>query len=81
MPIDFLAFLPGPLPIKLALLALPMLPNLWGIWHAYRHRFDGQKQIIWMAVCVFVPVIGGLAYIFIGRKQSLNPDAAQSGNE
>lgn len=75
---ELLAALPGPLPVKLALLALPMLPNLWGIRHAYRHRFAGQGQIIWMIVCVFVPVIGGLAYLAVGRRQALKPNRAQA---
>lgn len=70
-----LAALPGPPPVKLALLALPMLPNLWGIWHAYRHRFKGQaEQLIWIVLCVFVPVLGGLAYLLVGRAMAMKPD-------
>lgn len=68
---ELLSAIPGPLPVKLALLALPMLPNLWGIWHAYRHRFSGQQQIIWLVVCVFIPVIGGLAYLLFGRPKAM----------
>lgn len=67
---ELLAALPGPLPLKLAFLILPMLPNLLGIWHVYRHRFLGQEQIIWLMVCVFVPVIGGIAYFFFGRPRT-----------
>lgn len=67
-----LAALPGPLWLKLPLLLLPMLPNLWGIWHISRRGFTGPEgspgsNIVWLAVCVFVPVMGGLAYIFFGR--------------
>lgn len=76
---ELLAVIPGPLPVKLALLALPMLPNLWGIRHAYRHRFQGQRQIIWMLICVFVPLIGGLAYLLVGRSRAL--EAAESRND
>lgn len=71
---ELLAALPGSIPVKLALLALPMLPNLWGIWHAYRHRFKGQaEQMIWIVVCVFLPVLGGLAYLLVGRARAMKP--------
>lgn len=54
-----------------ALLALPILPNLWGIWHAFYHDFPHpQERLIWMGVCVFVPVIGGLAYLIFGLRRS-----------
>ena len=29
---------------QLALLALPILPNLWTIWHAMRHDFPGERE-------------------------------------
>lgn len=72
--------IPGPLPVKLALLALPMLPNLWGIWHAYKHRFQGQEQIIWMLACVFLPLIGGLAYLLVGRARTVKSAALRNGD-
>ena len=56
------------------LLALPILPNLWSIWHANGQRFaNPAERLLWMALCVFVPCLGGLAYIFIGRRRSLAP--------
>ena len=27
-----------------ALLLLPILPNLWSIWHAMRHDFPGERE-------------------------------------
>lgn len=69
-----LAALPGPLPLKLALLALPMLPNWWGIWHAYRHQFETEgERMLWMAACVLLPLLGGLAYILVGRARAMKP--------
>ena len=29
---------------QLALLALPILPNLWTIWHAMRHDIAGERE-------------------------------------
>ncbi len=58
----------------LILLALPILPNLWSIWHAFHHSFSSaQERLIWVCVGVFVPVIGGIAYILFGRKRVTGP--------
>ena len=47
---------------QLALLALPILPNLWAIRHAMRHEFPGEREKYWWTLgAVFVPVLGGLA--------------------
>lgn len=52
------------------LLALPILPNLWSIWHAYNHEFATPlEKVIWMVACVFIPVIGGLAYVLFGLRR------------
>ncbi len=57
-----------PLLLKLALLALPMLLNLWGIWHAFARRaYNPMLGTVWLCVCVFLPVLGGLAYLLFGR--------------
>ena len=50
--------------------AIPILPNLWSLWHLWSHDFnnDFERKVRWLLLCVFVPVIGGLIYIFKGRK-------------
>ena len=40
---------------QIALLFLPALLNLWGIW---------------MVACVFVPVLGGVAYVLFGWRRA-----------
>lgn len=62
-------------------LVLPILPNLWSIWHAYFREFDPpHEKFIWMGLAVFIPVLGGLAYLFYGirrgRKPSPKPEAS-----
>lgn len=53
---------------------LPILPNLWGIWHVFRNDFHtALEKMAWIGACVFVPVLGGLFYIAIGRKRILPP--------
>lgn len=51
-----------------ALLALPACLNLWAIWHAFQHKFLSQEQrALWICAAVFLPVLGGLAYLLVGR--------------
>lgn len=64
---------------KLALLALaalvPILPNLWSIQHAYWREFPSlNEKMIWLVAAVFAPVLGGLAYVFFGRKRGKKPN-------
>ena len=70
--------------VILLLLSIPILPNLWCIWHAYRRNFPSLvEKIAWVMVGIFFPVIGGLVYIFVGRKRSspypVPEDAGTSG--
>ncbi len=53
------------------ILALPILPNLYSIWHIRSHYFaDEQQKSLWFLLAVFVPVIGGIVYLLIGRKKA-----------
>lgn len=53
------------------LLTLPILPNLWCIWHASRHAFPGpDEQKHWVRAGVFAPIIGGLLYLAIGMRRA-----------
>ncbi|MDL2207819.1 PLDc N-terminal domain-containing protein [Desulfovibrio sp. OttesenSCG-928-M14] len=53
------------------LLGIPALPNLFGIWHAFNRVFpSSQERLIWLGVCVFVPIVGGLLYLIFGIRRS-----------
>ena len=48
-----------------------ILMSLWAIWHAMQHYFDSpQERLLWICFAVFVPIIGGLAYVFAGRRRA-----------
>ena len=50
---------------------IPILPNFWSIWHIWNHRFSSfQQKVPWLLVAVFLPVLGGLIYIFVGRRHA-----------
>lgn len=56
---------------QLLALILPILPNMWALKHAFHHDFPTEKEKMrWLMACVFLPCIGGLAYIFVGRKHA-----------
>lgn len=60
--------------LTLLLMGLPAIPNLFGIWHAWNRVFPTQQErLIWLGVCVFVPVIGGLAYLLFGMRRAKKP--------
>ena len=56
---------------QLCLLALPILPNLWCIWHAAKRDFPRPtEKYLWILGGVFLPVIGGLFYLLLGFRRS-----------
>ncbi len=56
---------------QLLLLALPVLPNLWSLNHAFTHEFaDPREKSRWMLACVFIPCLAGIAYIAVGRRHA-----------
>lgn len=58
------------------LLLLPILPNLWSVWDIWTHSFkDYNTKVLWLIIAVFLPVIGGLLYIFAGRRGARPYDA------
>ncbi len=58
--------------IFIILLVIPMIPTFWAITHISKGAFatTGQRYR-WLALVVFLPPIGGLIYLFFGRKKRL----------
>ncbi len=69
----FLAEIPqDKLLFALPLLFLPILPNLWAIWHVYKNEFSTpQERMAWIVAQVILPVLGGVGYILFGRTRVL----------
>jgi hypothetical protein len=56
--------------ILIVLLLLPMVPTIWAIRDIAHKSFPSLKtKVIWFAVVTFLPPIGALIYIFIGRPR------------
>ena len=57
--------------IALAFL-VPITPNLWAIWHIFHCDYPTPTEKMgWLFAAMFLPVIGGLAYCFWGRKRAI----------
>lgn len=69
---DLFRGLPGP--VLAGIVILPVL-NLWAICHAALHTFPSgpQERILWVMLAVFLPVLGGIAYLAFGLKRARKP--------
>ena len=64
------------------LLSIPILPNLWCIWHAFTHEFPKESEKrLWVLAGIFLPVIGGLAYLLIGWRKALPSEKLQTSEK
>lgn len=54
------------------LLILPILLNFWAISHVWSHQFPTpQERSLWFVLTVFLPVVGALIYVVIGRRRTV----------
>ncbi|MBN1471665.1 MAG: PLDc_N domain-containing protein, partial [Syntrophaceae bacterium] len=56
--------------LMLVLLCVPIW--LIAFMDILKNDFKGNDKLIWLLVVIFVPFIGPLSYLFIGRKQKLS---------
>ncbi|QJB57789.1 PLD nuclease N-terminal domain-containing protein [Pseudodesulfovibrio sp. zrk46] len=44
--------------------------SAWTILDAWKRDFESaNEKVLWMQICIFVPILGSLAYLFLGRKR------------
>ncbi len=59
----------------LLLIALPGLLWLWALIDLLKSSFGNSiNKLVWLIVIVFIPVIGPLLYLLIGRNQKLKAE-------
>jgi hypothetical protein len=59
----------------LLLLLLVVVPiTLWiiALVDCLRSNFEKEGKILWVLVIIFLPILGSLLYLFIGRSQKLS---------
>ncbi len=65
---------PGQMALAALVLVLAILPNYIAIWQSFHRVFPTPlERMFWFLLAVFVPVLGGLAYLFWGRKRGRKP--------
>jgi hypothetical protein len=65
---------PGQTALALGLLVLAILPNYIAIWQSFHREFPTPlERMFWFLLAIFVPVLGGLAYLIWGRKRGRKP--------
>jgi len=47
---------------------------VWALVDILRSEFVGLNKLIWLALVIFLPLIGVILYYFIGREQKLPPN-------
>lgn len=45
---------------------------VWALVDILKNDFSGLNKLIWLALVIFLPLIGVILYYFIGREQKLS---------
>jgi len=72
---DFTALTSTQWIIIIAIVSLCFSFSAWSILDCWKRIFEStNEKVLWIQICIFVPILGSLAYLFIGRKRgSKNP--------
>jgi drug/metabolite transporter (DMT)-like permease len=56
------------------ILLLAILPNYIAIWQSFHREFPTPlERMFWFLLAIFIPLLGGLAYLIWGRKRGRKP--------
>lgn len=61
----------GLIELLLVTFLIGFLPFIFAFIDILKNEFTGNNKLIWVIVVLFVPLIGSIAYFFIGTKQKL----------
>jgi hypothetical protein len=65
-----LAYLAGIGMFEMIIIFIPMILWLWALIDVLRSNFsDGTTKLIWLIVVIFIPFLGSVLYLALGRKQ------------
>jgi len=60
--------------IIVILFLIGFIPFIFAFIDILKNEFTGSNKLIWLVAVLFAPVIGSVAYFFIGRKQRISKD-------
>ena len=71
---DLPSLAPGQMALLITLLVLAILPNYIAIWQSFHREFPTPlERMFWFLLAIFVPLLGGIAYLIWGRKRGRKP--------
>lgn len=53
----------------LLLFLIPVILWLWALIDCLKSNFSGSNKLIWIVLIIFLPVLGPILYLLIGRGQ------------
>jgi hypothetical protein len=56
--------------MQLLVSILTLVLFVWALVDILGSRRDGMGKLIWVLICLFLPLLGPILYYFIGRKGS-----------
>jgi hypothetical protein len=62
----------GLIEIIMLLFLIGFIPFIFAFIDILKNEFTGSNKLIWLLAILFAPVIGSIAYFFIGKKQKVN---------
>ncbi|MFH1912808.1 MAG: PLD nuclease N-terminal domain-containing protein [Pseudomonadota bacterium] len=67
---DFSAITAGQWTVIASIIGICFAFSAWSILDAWKRTYESaNEKLLWMQLCIFVPIIGSVAYLFIGRKR------------
>jgi uncharacterized membrane protein len=48
-----------------------VIPWIFAFVDILKNDFKGNNKLIWLLAVIFVPFLGSIVYLFIGRKQKI----------
>jgi len=56
--------------IIIAVLVVCFSFSAWTIIDAWKRTFESvNEKVLWIQICIFVPILGSLAYLGLGRQR------------
>ena len=67
---DFSALTSAQWAIVLAAVGACFSYSAWAILDVWKRNFESStEKSLWMQICIFIPILGATAYLFLGRKR------------
>ncbi len=56
--------------LVLGIVAIFLTISFISIWDAFHKEFNSvNEKVAWIQICIFIPVLGGIAYLLIGKRR------------